>query len=67
MHRHVDFEVDCIAVFLQKMRAFWMPLDTQEAQRLLEKQDMNTYCPVTGKTLPSKDLIPIRALAMHRG
>ena len=42
------------------MRAFWLPSKTPEAQRLLEKPDMNTYCPATGKKLRLKDLIPIR-------
>ena len=45
---------------LQEMKAFWMPSKTPEAQRLLEKPDMNTYCPASGKKLRLKDLIPIR-------
>ena len=42
------------------MKAFWMPSLGPEAQRLLEKPDMNTYCPASGKRLRLKDLIPIR-------
>ena len=37
-----------------------MPSKAPEAQRLLEKPDMNTYCPASGKKLRLKDLIPIR-------
>ncbi len=44
----------------QEMKAFWMPSKTPEAQRLLEKPDMSTYCPASGKKLRLKDLIPIR-------
>ena len=47
-------------ITVQEMRAFWLPSKTPEAQRLLEKPDMNTYCPATGKKLRLKDLIPIR-------
>ena len=49
-----------IMTIFQEMRAFWMPSKTPEAQRLLEKPDMNTYCPASGKKLRLKDLIPIR-------
>jgi len=42
------------------MKAFWLPSKTPEANHLVEKPDMNTYCPASGKRLRLKDLIPVR-------
>lgn len=37
-----------------------MPSKTPEAAHLLDKPDMTTYCPASGKKLRLKDLIPVR-------
>ncbi len=37
-----------------------MPSMAPEAAQLMDKPDMNTYCPASGKKLRLKDLIPVR-------
>jgi hypothetical protein len=44
----------------QEMRAFWLPSKTPEAKALLDKPDMSTRCPATGKKLKLKDLVAVR-------
>ena len=38
------------------MKAFWLPSKTPEAQRLVDKPDMDTRCPASGAKLRFKDL-----------
>lgn len=44
----------------QEMKAFWLPSKTPEANILVDKPDMSTVCPASGKKLRLKDLIPVR-------
>lgn len=45
---------------MQEMKAFWLPSKTPEARRNLEKPDLDTICPATGKKLALKSLISVR-------
>lgn len=41
--------------------SFWLPSKTPEAKaQSLQKPDKNIYCPMSGKVLKMKDLIPIK-------
>lgn len=42
------------------MKAFWLPSKTPEARALLDKPDMSTYCPASGKKLTLKQLLPVK-------
>ena len=44
----------------QEMKAFWLPSKTPESAAMLDKPDMNTFCPASGKKLRLKDLTPVR-------
>ena len=37
---------------------------TPESRQLLDKPDVNTYCPATGKKLRLKDLVPVKLTAV---
>lgn len=40
---------------------FWIPANTPEAKvDKPEKPDQNVYCPISGKKLKAKDLIPVK-------
>ncbi|CAL8463350.1 g2884 [Coccomyxa elongata] len=45
---------------MKEMKAFWLPSKTPEANILVDKPDMSTFCPASGKKLRLKDLIPVR-------
>ena len=45
---------------LQQMKAFWLPSLAPETKALLEKPDMATYCPASGKKLSLKQLISLK-------
>lgn len=45
---------------VQGVNAFWVTSATPESRALLDKPDVNTYCPATGKKLRLKDLIPVK-------
>lgn len=47
-------------VRMKEMNAFWVPSKTPEARALVDKPDMNTYCPASGKKLKLKDLIEVK-------
>lgn len=40
-------------------QAFWMPSQTPDAKVIVEKPDMETVCPASGKKLKLKDLIEV--------
>ena len=42
------------------MKAFWLPSKAPEAKALLEKPDMATVCPASGKKLTLKQLVAIK-------
>lgn len=45
----------------KELPSFWIPSKTPQAkQALIEKPDKNIYCPVSGKILKIKDLLPIK-------
>ncbi|KAF7988638.1 hypothetical protein HCN44_001211 [Aphidius gifuensis] len=45
----------------KSLPSFWIPSKTPQAKALaLNKPDKTIYCPVSGKVLKSKDLIPIK-------
>ena len=45
------------------MKAFWLPSLAPETKALLEKPDMATYCPASGKKLSLKQLISLKFTA----
>ena len=51
---------DAAAGELQGVNAFWVTSLAPESKLILDKPDMNTYCPATGKKLRLKDLIPVK-------
>ncbi|KAK9815795.1 hypothetical protein WJX72_009551 [[Myrmecia] bisecta] len=52
---------------IKEMRAFWLPSKTPEARVLLDKPDMSTYCPASGKKLRLKDLIVVKFMRVPEG
>lgn len=44
----------------QEVRSYWGPSMVPEARDLLDKPDVNTYCPATGKKLRLKDLVSVK-------
>ncbi|XP_016843984.1 nitric oxide synthase-interacting protein homolog [Nasonia vitripennis] len=45
----------------KQLPSFWIPSKTPESKEMiLEKPDKNIYCPVSGKILKMKDLLPIK-------
>ena len=41
--------------------SFWIPAKTPQAKEIsLQKPDKNIYCPISGKILKIKDLIPVK-------
>jgi hypothetical protein len=49
---------------LQGVNAYWVASATPESRQLLDKPDVNTYCPATGKKLRLKDLVPVKLTAV---
>lgn len=45
---------------IKEMKAFWLPSQAPEVKAMLEKPDMATYCPASGKKLSLKQLIPLK-------
>ena len=52
------------ARLLQGVNAYWVASATPESRQLLDKPDVNTYCPATGKKLRLKDLVPVKLTAV---
>lgn len=49
----------------KNLASFWVPSLTPQAKpTLLKKPDTKTYCPMSGKPLRIKDLIPVKLLAI---
>lgn len=49
------------------MKAFWLPSQTADHRNKLEKPDLETVCPASGKKLRLKDLIPVRFTSVPEG
>ena len=45
---------------VQEMKAFWLPSKTPEARQSMEKPDLETICPATGRKLALKSLISVK-------
>mmetsp|Transcript_17121 Transcript_17121/g.51246 ORF Transcript_17121/g.51246 Transcript_17121/m.51246 type:complete len:334 (-) Transcript_17121:255-1256(-) len=45
---------------MKEVRSYWGPSMVPEARDLLDKPDVNTYCPATGKKLRLKDLVSVK-------
>ena len=52
---------------LQEMKAFWLPSKTPEARQLVEKPEMDTICPATGKKLKLRDLTTVNFTRVPEG
>ena len=52
---------------VQEMKAFWLPSKTPEAAALLDKPDLATHCPASGKPLRLKELVPVRFTRVPEG
>lgn len=52
---------------MKGVNAFWVPSATPESRQLVDKPDVNTYCPATGKKLRLKDLIPVKFTKVKDG
>lgn len=52
---------------MQEMKAFWLPSQTADHRNKLEKPDLETVCPASGKKLRLKDLIPVRFTSVPEG
>lgn len=52
---------------MKSMKAFWVPSQAPESKQVLEKPDMTTRCPSSGKPLKMKDLIPIKLKSVPGG
>ena len=57
----------CMRGLLQEMKAFWLPSKTPESAARLDRPDMATVCPASGKRLRLKDLTPVRFLRCPEG
>lgn len=52
----------------KNLASFWVPSLTPQAKpTLLKKPDTKTYCPMSGKQLRIKDLIPVKLTAIDDG
>ena len=49
------------------MKAFWLPSKTPEARQLLERPEVETLCPASGKKLRLKDLITVNFTHVGEG
>lgn len=51
----------------QGLKSFWMPSLAPESKVMLDKPDLATYCPATGKKLRLKDLTPVKLTRVREG
>ena len=63
MAHGLSSQVACV----QEMKAFWLPSQTADHRNKLEKPDLDTVCPASGKKLRLKDLIPVRFTPVPEG
>ncbi|KAK9847790.1 hypothetical protein WJX84_006659 [Apatococcus fuscideae] len=52
---------------IKEMKAFWLPSKAPDTRTKLEKPDLGTVCPASGKKLRLKDLIPVRFTQVPEG
>ncbi|KAK9816323.1 hypothetical protein WJX74_004009 [Apatococcus lobatus] len=52
---------------IKDMKAFWLPSQTADHRTKLEKPDLDTVCPASGKKLRLKDLIPVHFTPVPEG
>ena len=49
------------------MKAFWLPSQAPDSKTRLDKPELDTVCPASGKKLRLKDLTPVRFTPVPEG